>query len=201
MSSPIKTLKMKKFLSLLGDRQAKFAVGSPELPDGTDSSRALARSLHPKKQYLKVVGIIQRGEDCSSFELAPDPERGTSELAYFGAGKYLSVFETIDSMPVTRAYSISSAPSASLEGRYELTIRRNPGGLMSNHILDTWQIGTQVTVSAPSGNFEYQPLRDADTVVAVAGGSGITPFMSMAGAIADGDEDFDVTVASSGIQS
>ena len=97
-------------------------------------------------------------------------------------------------MPVTRAYSISSSPKDSLEGKYVLTIKLVDGGLMSKYIFDTWTVGTQVTVSAPSGNFEYQPLRDAAKVVCVAGGSGITPFVSMANAIADGDEDFEMTL-------
>ena len=47
---------------------------------------------------------------------------------------------------------------------------------------------------APAGNFEYQPLRDAKKVICLAGGSGITPFVSMAKAIADGDEDFEMTL-------
>ena len=79
-----------------------------------------------------------------------------------------------------------------LEGKYILTIKLVEGGLMSRYIFDTWTVGKEVEVSAPSGNFEYQPLRDADTVVCLAGGSGITPFISMANAIADGDEDFNM---------
>lgn len=56
------------------------------------------------------------------------------------------------------------------------------------------EVGTQVEVSAPAGNFEYQPLRDAGKVICLAGGSGITPFISMANAINDGDEDFEMTL-------
>jgi ferredoxin-NADP reductase len=65
---------------------------------------------------------------------------------------------------------------------------------MSNYILSNWQVGSSVEVSAPSGNFEYQPLRDAGTVICLAGGSGITPFVSMANAVSDGDEDFNLVL-------
>ena len=65
---------------------------------------------------------------------------------------------------------------------------------MSQFIFDTWTVGKAVEVSAPSGNFEYQELRDAKKVICLAGGSGITPFVSMANAIADGDEDFEMTL-------
>lgn len=188
----IKSLKATKFLSMLSHRQAKFEVAQAKFPDFFDNAAVLAKALHPKRQYLKVKSITERGEDCKSFTLVPDISKGTSALAYFGAGKYLTVFETIEGMPVTRAYSISSSPKDSLKGQYVLTIKLVEGGLMSRYIFDNWEVGTKVEVSAPAGNFEYQPLRDAKNVICLAGGSGITPFISMANAICDGDEDFNM---------
>ena len=190
----IKSLKAKKFLSMLSDRQSRFESGKAELPEISDQATVIAKALHPKRQYLKVAEIIDRAEDCKSYVLVPDEEKGTTALAWFGAGKYLTVFETIEGMPITRAYSISSSPKESLEGKYVLTIKLVEGGLMSQYIFDTWAVGSSVEVSAPSGNFEYQELRDAKKVICLAGGSGITPFVSMANAIADGDEDFEMTL-------
>lgn len=194
MSYLNKKLKATKFISLIPGRQAKFKEASTELVRDNDTAMALAKALHPNRQYLKIAAVREMAPDCKTFTLVPDEERGTTALAYFGAGKYLTVFETINDMPITRAYSISSSPKDSLEGKYTLTIKRVEGGLMSQYILDTWEVGTKVEVSAPSGNFEYQPLRDAEDVICVAGGSGITPFLSMANAIADGDEDFNLTL-------
>ncbi len=194
MASNLKSLTLKKFIPLLKNRQEKFESAAAEMPNIPDNAMALAKALHPKRQYLKVASVVDMAEDCKSFTLVPDPERGTKELAYFGAGKYLTVFETINGMPVTRAYSISSSPKDSLEGRYVLTIKLVDGGLVSRYIFDTWTVGSNVEVSAPSGNFEYQPMRDAQKVICIAGGSGITPFISMANAVADGDEDFEMTL-------
>ncbi len=190
----LKSLKATKFISLLADRQKTFENAKAIIPEIPDNATALARALHPKKQFLKVAEVIERAEDCKSFVLVPDEEKGTTALAYFGAGKYLTVFEEIEGMKITRAYSISSKPKDALEGKYMLTIKRVDGGLMSNYILDTWITGTSVCVSAPEGHFEYQPLRDAKNVICLAGGSGITPFISMAGAVIDGDEEFNMTL-------
>lgn len=190
----IKSLKATKFLSMLSDRQSRFESGKAELPEISDQATVIAKALHPKRQYLKIAEIIDRAEDCKSYVLVPDEEKGTNQLAYFGAGKYLTVFENIEGMPITRAYSISSSPKDSLEGKYILTIKLVEGGLMSQFIFDTWTVGKSVEVSAPAGNFEYQELRDASKVICLAGGSGITPFVSMANAIADGDEDFEMTL-------
>ncbi|MBQ2847911.1 MAG: 2Fe-2S iron-sulfur cluster binding domain-containing protein [Clostridia bacterium] len=194
MSTNLKGLKAKKFFPILSGRQAAFDAASPELAKISDNAMGLAKKLHPKRQYLKIESVVERGEDCRSYTLVPDTEKATESLAYFGAGKYLTVFETIEGMPVTRAYSISSSPKDSLEGKYVLTIKLVEGGLMSRYIFDTWTVGTKVEVSAPSGNFEYQPLRDAKKVICLAGGSGITPFVSMANAVNDGDEDFEMTL-------
>ncbi len=194
MASKLKPLKAKEFLPMLSARQEKFKNAKAELPQISDRAMFLAKALHPKRQFLKIEAVTERGEDCKSYTLVPDTEKGTSSLAYFGAGKYLSVFETIEGMPVSRAYSISSSPKDSIEGKYVLTIKLVDGGLMSRYIFDNWTVGTEVEVSAPSGNFEYQPLRDAEKVICIAGGSGITPFVSMANAIADGDEDFEMTL-------
>lgn len=194
MSSPIKNLKKREFIPILAGRQKRFDSEMARLPELPDNAFAIARALHPKKQFLKVAEIIERTDDCKSFILVPDEKRGTSSLAYFSAGKYLTVFEEIEGMKITRAYSISSSPKDSLNGQYMLTIKRVDGGLLSNYILDNWKTGTEVTVSAPEGHFEYQPLRDAAKVICLAGGSGITPFISMANAIADGDEDFEMTL-------
>lgn len=194
MAKSFNNLKGSKFIKMLPDRQARFKDAPAELPAFTDNATALAKALHPKRQYLKVADVKVMAEDTKSFTLVPDESKGTTALAYFGAGKYLTVFETIEGMPVTRAYSISSSPKDSLEGKYVLTIKLVEGGLMSQYIFDNWEVGTQVEVSAPAGNFEYQPLRDAKKVICLAGGSGITPFVSMANAINDGDEDFELTL-------
>ncbi len=194
MAKHFNNLKGSKFLKMLPDRQAKFKAARAEMPSFADNATALAKALHPKRQYLKVADVKVMSEDCRSFTLVPDGSKGTKALAYFGAGKYLTVFETIEGMPVTRAYSISSSPKDSLEGKYVLTIKLVEGGLMSQYIFDNWEVGASVEVSAPAGNFEYQPLRDAKKVICLAGGSGITPFISMANAINDGDEDFELTL-------
>lgn len=194
MAKNLKSLKAKKFLPMLSERQKRFEAGKAEFPTFSDNASVLAKALHPKRQYLKIAEVKVRAEDTRSYTLVPDEERGTTALAYFGAGKYLTVFETIEGMPITRAYSISSSPKDSLEGKYVLTIKLVEGGLMSKYIFDTWEVGTKVEVSAPAGNFEYQPIRDAKKVICLAGGSGITPFVSMANAICDGDEDFELTL-------
>ena len=152
----------------------------------------IASALHPTVQYLKVAKIEEEAGNCKRYYLVPNEEKGTKALAWFSAGQYLSVTLKIGNMVLTRPYSLASSPREALEGTYLLTIQKVDGGLASQFIHDTWQVGTEVTATAPLGNFTYEPLRDAKTVIGVVGGSSITPFRSLAKAIADGDEDCDL---------
>ena len=179
------------FTKMNPTRQAKIAAAPAQALPATDSylPNKLAKVLHPGKQYVKVAEVIEQSADTKTFWLEADPARGTEALAWFSAGQYLSVSLEIGPAKLTRPYSLSSSPREALAGRYGLTIKRVEGGLASNYILDNWTVGTEVTVSEPLGVFTYEPLRDAKVIIGIAGGSGITPFRSLAKAIADGDED------------
>ena len=151
-----------------------------------------AKALHPDYQRLTVSKIINHpgaGAKTFVFESADG-----APLAYFRAGQYLSLKMKIGGSVLSRPYSISSAPKDALAGRYELTVRANPGGFAADWLLEEAKVGDTFYASAPQGSFYYEELRDPKNIVALAGGSGITPFLSMARAIADGTEDFRLTI-------
>lgn len=179
------------FTKMTPARQAKIEAAPAKALPPTDSYKPnqLASALHPSVQYLKVSKIIEHGSDAKSYWLEANAQKGTTALAWFCAGQYLSISLEIGKITLTRPYSLSSSPRESMDGHYMLTIKRVKDGLASNYILDNWKVGTEVTASEPLGVFTYEPLRDAKTVIGIAGGSGITPFRSLAKAIADGDED------------
>ena len=179
------------FTKMTPTREAKIEAAPAKALPATDSylPNKIAKALHPNKQYVKVAEVIEQSADTKTFWLEADPSKGTEALAWFSAGQYLSVSLEIGPMKLTRPYSLSSSPREALAGRYGLTIKRVEGGLASNYILDNWTVGTEVIVSEPLGVFTYEPLRDAKVIIGIAGGSGITPFRSLAKAIADGDED------------
>jgi ferredoxin-NADP reductase len=75
-----------------------------------------------------------------------------------------------------RSYSMSSCPATDAE--LMTTVKRVPGGLVSNWMLDNLAAGDVVEVTLPAGVF---CLRETDApLVAFAGGSGITPVLSLA---------------------
>lgn len=145
-------------------------------------------------QYVIVSEIIEESHDTKSFILVPDKEKGTRNLIPFKAGQYISLKMFIDEGYVTRAYSLSSSPKEALNGKYRITVKRVPGGFVSNLLLDEIKVGDGLTISKPAGGFTYSKIRDEENVIAIAGGSGITPFISMAYSILDNEEDYHLTV-------
>ena len=151
-----------------------------------------AKALHPDYQELVVDKVIEHdGAGAKTFLMR---SKDGGPLAYFRAGQYLSLKLNIGESAVTRPYSISSSPKDALKGVVSVTVRSNPGGFAAGYMLDGFKEGDEVLSSGPQGSFYYEELRDPKNIVALAGGSGITPFLSMAQAIADGTEDFDLTI-------
>jgi len=170
-------------------KRRKQISKAPAQPLGLDPMNRLAGQLHPAEQHLVIVDVRDETGTARTFRLAADPEAGGRPLAYFRAGQYLSLKVEVDGVGTTRPFSISSAPYEALgdDGYYEITIRRDPDGFVSPYVLDRWQVGTRIKSSGPCGTFYYEPLRDAGRIVGLAGGSGVTPFRSIAREIVHGD--------------
>ena len=181
------------FLGQVKLREKMIAQAPDTPPVSVFNANILAKKLHPGAQYAIVAKVEDHGE-AKSFTLVPDTEKGTQQLAYFRAGQYVSVALDIGQAKLNKPYSLRSGPRDALKGSYTITVKRTAKGFASDYILDNWVEGTKVKLSGPLGEFYYQDLRDASHVIALAGGSGITPFYSMASAIADGVEDFSLTI-------
>ena len=179
-------------LKFLKERKQFINSFAAVLPTSTDDFgvNKVARSIHPKEQKL----VISRVEDHAGIAKSYYFKSEAAPLAYFKAGQYLTFRFEIGNAVVTRSYSIASSPASALSGEYQITVKRISDGFVSDYILDNWAVGDKVTAYAPEGNLIYNPLRDAENIVAVAGGSGITPFLSLARAINEGDENCTLTL-------
>jgi len=181
-------------MNLVPERQGRIHQAS-ETPLEADNMKELTRRLHPYRQYLKIAEVRPETRTTKTFRLVPDPEKGTGKPAFFRAGQYLSIKAEVNGVRITRPYSISSSPKEALvDGFYEITIRKIPGGFLSEYVWENWKQGDQIVASGPEGFFYYEPIRDAREVVGLAGGSGITPFRSMIKDIIDYDLDMQMTL-------
>ena len=127
------------------------------------------------QRHLRVQNIVQESEDCKSFVLA-DPDG--SPLPSFVPGQFIMVEASSpnDHPPKSRCYSLSAGPTADC---YRITVKRVPGGTVSNWLHDHVREGQSIPVRSPAGRFMLDVARN-DLVVGIAAGVGITPIASMA---------------------
>lgn len=159
-------------------KSRKARINEADAGTRQDPVSEMAKRMHPEELKLTVTALRDETDTARTYKL--QPEDGVT-LPVFQAGQYISVKLEAGGSRVSRAYTISSAPyeAEGADGYYEITVRRKAGGFVSNVIWDSWTVGTSVAATGPHGEFYVSPLRDTNEIVAIAGGAGITPFVSM----------------------
>jgi ferredoxin-NADP reductase len=122
---------------------------------------------------LKVALLTQETPAVRTFRLV-HPAGGPLPFDFL-PGQFLTLLLTIAGKPVKRTYTIASSPSRN--AYCELTIKREEQGLVSKYMHDQIRQGDRLRVMAPGGRFTFDGV-DADSIVLLGGGVGITPLMS-----------------------
>lgn len=139
-------------------------------PSGRSPTRA---APGPQFHRLRVGRVVPETVDARSFVLEVPDVLG-QDFAY-RAGQFCTFRFEVDGRTLFRCYSMSSSPE--VDGELQVTVKRVPGGAVSNWMIDNLGPGATVEVTPPAGVF---CLSDGPgDVVAYAGGSGITPVFSV----------------------
>lgn len=122
-------------------------------------------------------------EIVTSFYLRPTDG---GPLPDYEPGQYITVRINHPENPTSpRNYSLSDSPGT---GHYRISVKRElrpvaeaPEGLVSNYLHDVVQVGDQVEIGPPCGEFTLLPATVGEQpVVLLAGGIGVTPLLAMA---------------------
>lgn len=132
------------------------------------------------RQYVpaRVQSVLNETTDTKTFVLRP-----ATRWLGFVAGQHVTIGIDIEGVRRTRTFSLSSAPDQwAREGTVTLTIKRLPGGLVTNWLHDNLEAGHVVALGEAFGDF--QPPKADEAALYIAGGSGITPVLSQLEALA-----------------
>jgi len=122
---------------------------------------------------LKVKNIINETKEAITIVF----EQPATKIGY-KSGQFLTLIVTVQGKEVRRAYSLCSSPFVDQD--LAVSIKRVDKGLMSNWLPDNLKIGNTVKVMEPMGNFTTEFKKENKRhLVLFAGGSGITPMMSI----------------------
>jgi ferredoxin-NADP reductase len=126
-------------------------------------------SLHEIR--ARVVEVIDETPDARTFVLRPN-----RHWTGHRAGQHTTVEVEIDGIRHRRCYSISSAPS---DPRLAFTVKRVAGGRVSPRLHDHVRPGHVLRLGPAAGDFVLDPTEAGAPLLLLAGGSGITPLMSI----------------------
>ncbi|WP_263261232.1 glycine-betaine demethylase subunit GbcB [Pseudomonas sp. RIT-PI-S] len=125
------------------------------------------------RHVVRCVKVIQETWDVRTFCFMADQP----VMFFFKPGQFVTLELEIDGQPVMRSYTISSSPSVPYS--FSITIKRVPGGRVSNWLHETLHEGQELAVHGPVGLFNAIDY-PSQKVLYLSGGVGITPVMSMA---------------------
>lgn len=162
------------------------SVSADKLP--TDSVARPAEAIHRKELKLVVQSVMDTGKQAKIFRFVSED----GYLPPFEAGQYINLFTHIEGVRTSRPYSLSSSPKQ--RAYYEITVARTRDGFVSDYLLDQVKLGDRFTANGPAGVFRYQPVFHSKKSLFLAGGSGITPLLSMTREILDAGLDRDVVM-------
>ncbi|QBR01689.1 hybrid-cluster NAD(P)-dependent oxidoreductase [Paraburkholderia pallida] len=137
------------------------------------------------EETLVCCHVRQETHDVKSFFFRSPQGRTFS----FEPGQFVTLELEIDGEPVNRCYTISSSPAR--PHTISITVKRVPGGKVSNWLHDNLQPGASIRVLGPGGEFTCA-RHPANKYLFLSAGSGITPLMSMSRAHHDLAEDRDI---------
>lgn len=125
--------------------------------------------------YLRVVSVVNEIANVKTIRLLPESGEGLLPFT-FVPGQFLNVAFFIGGARMIRSYSISSSPTH--REYLDLTIRREPRGAVSRHIVDLLRVGDLVEAGGPVGKFTFDGS-EADNIVLISAGVGVTPMLSI----------------------
>ncbi len=155
------------------NRMEEQVKGSGDIKDVTSFlSKGLASKMYRSRVPLRVEKVIEETPTTKTLRMAP----AEGDLPYFRAGQYINLFVEIEGVLTSRPYSISSSPDSPW---YDITVRRKDGGFVSPYLVESVRPGHTFESTVPMGPLYYNPVTDSTELVFLAGGTGITPFISI----------------------
>lgn len=178
---------MLRFKKLVPNRREALASGAnTPLPEEYRTNQ-LAKRLHPGMMDVELTAVRPVAEGMVELTFK---RLDAEAFPFFRAGQYVSLQGRVGESVVSRPYSIVSSPRQALAN--ELVLGVADAGFFSGWLNREAKPGDRFRMSEPTGEFHYETLRDRKRIVCIAGGAGITPFISMARSMAEKDEPYEM---------
>ena len=170
--------------SILRKALASDLVDRLTAPHGVDRYLELVDPTWTVREVrAEVVAVRRQTPGTVTLTLRPN-----QTWTGFAAGQHVVVGVEIDGVVHDRCFSLAGSPHRA-DGTLELTVKANPAGRVSRHLVARAQPGMVVRLSEPQGDFVLPSAAErtatGEHLVFISGGSGITPVLSMLRSLVD----------------
>ncbi|WP_182523854.1 ferredoxin reductase [Nocardioides dongkuii] len=166
-------------MSVAGTLLRSRALAALTSPHGVDRYLELVNPMWAAHEVrARIVGVHREVDVPGHPPVATLTLQPTATWRGHRAGQHVQVGVEVDgARRTTRVFTISS-PDSRPGDRFTITLRANPGGVVSRFLAERAQPGTVLHLSQAQGEFVL-PDHVPEQILLVSGGSGITPVMSM----------------------
>lgn len=147
---------------------------APHPPPKFPVMKSASEPVDKWRGALRVCRVFEEARGVRTFRLAA-LDHIALPFTYF-PGQFMTVSAPIAGKTVRRSYTIASSPT---QLHYaSITVKREDHGVFSRYLHDEIEEGDTLDVVAPNGKFTFTGT-EADGIVLIAGGVGLTPMMSI----------------------
>lgn len=144
---------------------------TPLLPD--DYLHLLNPLWSARELRGRVVAVKKETEDSATVVV----KTGWGFPRHYTPGQYVGIGLQVGGRWHWRSYSLTSVAESD-DDHISVTVKANPDGFLSTHLVDGVEPGTVIRLAAPKGDFAL-PEPPPEKVLFLTAGSGITPVMAM----------------------
>lgn len=135
------------------------------------AKQAMSNGGWEGQRAFTIAAKEQESELVTSFYLKPIDGK---PIMAFKPGQYITVHLDIEGAKIMRNYSLSDSSNGE---HYRISVKREEGGVASVHLHNKLQVGSEVQLSPPCGNFVLDDSKDP--LVLITAGVGLTPAIAM----------------------
>ncbi len=159
-------------MSLFGFLGKKDKGKDKAVEKPAEVKKSATREFHP----LRIDEVVQ--ETANAISIYLEIPKVLQEEFDYKAGQYVTLKVPVDGNFVLRSYSISSSPT--VDQYFRIGVKRKEGGALSPYLVSKMERGVVLEVFPPLGSFTPDLENDTQNYFLFAGGSGITPLLSIA---------------------
>ena len=155
-------------------RERKKALLSASTLENVDNIKQINEIIHPKCLIGTLVGFKKLNNNVKEYTVK------LNKPVYYEAGTCCNLIINIDGKTYTRPYSVITEPSEAYQKQeIKIAVKYNKDGIVSKYLFEKADVGLKVRLVINIGHLKLIPVIDQKNIIMVAGGIGITPFLSI----------------------